>query len=454
MYDANAMGMVAALWLAGVGLWAASREGWRRAAAVPALVLLITAVWASGSRTAFVVAVAVGLCGGFSAVIGRGGAWWHSHRWQTLVAVIGAVVVLAVVIGPGRRHGNNPVNRIGELLTNATPRTLAKELWRRNGYGEIATQIIRQWPVVGVGVGAFNGMSEDISIQLGHPIAPDNAQNWLRHQVAELGWLGALGWIVWVVLFTQVLCRPRVGQPPRIWIVRGALVAFGLISLVGMPAQNPMIAITVWVFIYWYSRLAAVADTPMPMGRWTWMGLVALVVLFAGASISAARTTLRPPVRARQSHVAFAAARTTLRPRVRARQAPAAFSYGFGPTLQQAPQAGFRAINADAAMLVEPDGQWMTISLQRVSQAVSASPVEVRVWANGAVLLKARLERAGAFSSNVRLPAGERPMLLEARVRAEGDRWSLSQETDVLMNWSFGDAPHSGVPGYESARPR
>ncbi len=125
-----------------------------------------------------------------------------------------------------------------------------------------------------------------------------------------------------------------------------------------------------------------------------------------------------------------------------------------GKVTERAPQAGFRAINADAAMLVAPDGQWMTISLQRVSQAASSSPVEVRVWANGVVLLKARLESAGAFTSDVRLPVGERPMLLEARVRGEGGRWSLSQETDVLMNWSFGDVPHSGVRGYEPARPR
>ena len=55
------------------------------------------------------------------------------------------------------------------------------------------------------------------------------------------------------------------GEPTG--ILAAYLVAFGLISLVGMPAQNPMIAMTFWVFAYWYSRLAGVAATPMPMAR-------------------------------------------------------------------------------------------------------------------------------------------------------------------------------------------
>ena len=63
-----------------------------------------------------------------------------------------------------------------------------QELWTRGGYGPVATRMVQDYPFTGVGIGSFNWMAPDYWREIANDKLPfDNAQNWWRHQVAELG---------------------------------------------------------------------------------------------------------------------------------------------------------------------------------------------------------------------------------------------------------------------------
>ena len=115
------------------------------------------------------------------------------------------------------------------------------ELWDRNWYGTTASRMIMDSPFVGAGVGSFHLLVPDVAHELGHGrLEPDNAQNWFRHQFAEFGVLGSVGWLLWMELFLRLLAagRPVDGRAAPADLVRRALVALGLASLVGMPTQD------------------------------------------------------------------------------------------------------------------------------------------------------------------------------------------------------------------------
>ena len=93
-------------------------------------------------------------------------------------------------------------------LDAASLSAVARELWNRNGYGAIGTAIIRDHPLFGIGVGGFNIMQADFARVHGFPILPpDNAQNWYRQQLAELGVVGSVGWVWWAALFGLFVLR-------------------------------------------------------------------------------------------------------------------------------------------------------------------------------------------------------------------------------------------------------
>ena len=64
--------------------------------------------------------------------------------------------------------------------------------------------------MAGVGVAAFHTLVHDFSMAAsGKDIVPDNAQNWFRHHLAELGVLGSLPWLAWCVVFALRLFARR-----------------------------------------------------------------------------------------------------------------------------------------------------------------------------------------------------------------------------------------------------
>src|SRR5262249_50202343 len=116
--------------------------------------LLLLAVWASGSRTAF-----------FAAAIGLGAivhllATGSGRRVRALVATGVVLVAVGAAIAAIRPSVAGPISRAASMVPNLSSSTLRdvawELLWSRNGYGEIAAALIREAPLQGVGVGAFH----------------------------------------------------------------------------------------------------------------------------------------------------------------------------------------------------------------------------------------------------------------------------------------------------------
>ena len=131
-------------------------------------------------------------------------------------------------------------------------------LWDRDAYGTASTRAIRDTPLFGVGVGAFTLLSMDYARAGGGREVPfDNAQNWFRHQLAELGIVGCAGWLLWIVLFAGTLVRGRAeaGNAVPAASLKGALLGLTAASMLGVPSLSPAITLTFWTFAFWYFGL-------------------------------------------------------------------------------------------------------------------------------------------------------------------------------------------------------
>ena len=308
--DANVFGMVAALWaplfLAG-GVAVVPRLGTRTAMWLGGIGLLIASggVWMSGSRTAFL-ALAVGVTLSVAPVCRR----LASRDTRPLPLVLGAAALLvsAAFAALVFVSSTGPGERIREMLPPPSvegAQGLARTLWNRGWYGPAARLMIRDHPFVGVGVGAFHPLVGQYARLAGNDVAFDNAQNWYRHQLAELGLVGSVPWILWVIFFAGFLLRTRGEGAQRFLaaVAKGALVALGIASLLGVPAQSPAVTLTFWTFAFWYIQLV---DGPRPhavttgpaASRWlAWTVVLVMVAVHAAGSYQAARGDLRVPYR-------------------------------------------------------------------------------------------------------------------------------------------------------------
>ena len=202
-----------------------------------------------------------------------------------------------------------PAERIRELVPQPSvegAQGLVIKLWDRGWYGPAAHLMIREHPFVGVGVGGFHPLVDQYSRRAGWPAPFDNAQNWYRHHLAELGLIGSIPWILWVILFTEFLLRTRGEGEQRFpaAVVKGPLVALGITSLLGAPAQSPVVTLTFWTFAFWYIRLAgspgarACPPASAASDRLRWAVVLAVVTLYAAGTFRVAYVDLRVPYRA------------------------------------------------------------------------------------------------------------------------------------------------------------
>ncbi len=413
MFDANVAGMLAAVWVGGVWLWAVRLGGWRLWL-LPALVFLMAvAVWGTGSRSSLLVGLggAAGIVVSLLLVNGRVELRRAVPLGLLLAGGLGALVVIGV-----NSERDNAIRRLASMFKpTSTVSSVAKQMWARDGYGTAAVLMIRDSPVSGVGVGAYHGLVASIGGLIGVWLPPDNAQNWLRHEVAELGLVGGAGWIAWYGLFAFSLCSVNRRQPSSIWIVRAMLVVFGLASLLGMPGQDAMMGLTFWVLAFWYAKLQGTTTDTRPLSRWMLAVGAVLLLTYSADAVLKARGVLRPVERAIREHRDF--------------------SYGYGPVLTDGPDSGFRVVQRKATTLVTADAPWMALSIRLDARAVE--PTEVRVSVNHEVVLKATLTPGVPFTGVVDLDGlVAAPLLLETSA-ITGNRWNLRTTSDVLMKWEF-----------------
>jgi len=439
MLDANPFGMICAMWApVSIALVVDGRRRWTLAVGTLLMVLCWAATWASGSRTALAVA-ALGtlvllwqsgsLLIGSRARIGRTGA---------VAGAIAAAGFVAVAIAASTWEGG-PLRKILPMLPAPTPeavRALVVDLWDRSIYGPAAVEMIGHYPLAGVGVGSYHFLVGDyMQLMINTRYYADNAQNWYRHQLAEFGLLGSVGWIAWALVFAVALAAPLRSTERRFeaGLVRGALVAFALLSLVGMPAQSPAVVLTFWVFAFWYLRARGplsppAADRPVHAAA-GWLLTWAFVACYAGAALVYARGPLRVANRA-----------VTLRYE---------FDYQYG--LSRAPDDPTLVWTGKHAVIVPlaPE-KWLKLTVWADHPDANDVPVNAEVWVNGASVMRYPSMPRGVKSTKyVLVPGGNKRFVLEAQVdrtyRPEGCD-AADCERGLTMRWELVPRPPEQQP--------
>ena len=299
MLDANAYGAVAAVAgpLAFVSLPQLLNRHVRTLQA-SALAINWAGAWMSGSRTAL-------LCGVFGTLLlayelvrsSARDATEPRPNWSLLAGV--AAVVLVLTIGAGA---------IGPLERMRTTGAPVQELWTRGGYGSVATLMVRDYPLTGVGIGSFNWMAPDYWREIANDKLPfDNAQNWWRHQIAELGLVASLPMLFWSVWMAWLVVTRHAGAAHRLETetLRGLLIGIGAASLVGMPTQNPIVLLMFFYCTARFEVLTRAARIPNRESRIpaiAWAAAFLIAISYAGAHLVLARGPLKPLERAARTN--------------------------------------------------------------------------------------------------------------------------------------------------------
>lgn len=357
--DGNASGALSALWV-GVPLALAMGAPTHGARALLILVSAVSllAVWGSGSRTALLCA-AIGLAGTL---------FLPGRRFRSPAFVAALVVAVATVAVGWGAPAVGPLARVRALLPDLSSASLgaaARELlWVRNGYGLIAVEMVKDAPIQGVGVGAFHGLSDAYAIKaLGQTVPSDNAQNWPRHLVAELGVLGSVGWVWWVALAGMALVTGRAAPDDRarLTAVKFTLAGFAAASMLGMPSQSLLVTLTFWTFACWLLLLVVPAQdwTKRTDPGWRrWGMILALVFAFTALTLRVGWGDLRPPFRAKRLDYPF--------------------RYGFYESLD-AP-AGRSRTSEHAVWVPHAPRRWLKLRVWVEHPDADAQPVMVKVW--------------------------------------------------------------------------
>jgi hypothetical protein len=433
LMDANASGMVAAMWTA--GLLAFERRSWgARAITAACVVVCWCGLWTSGSRTSLACACVALAFWAASFLTRAGGA-----RLRVAVLTMGAaaVVLVASVLILAPVASESPLSRLRTTLpsdfSGASLAAFVREMWNRNGYGEAATALIAEHPATGLGIGLFNLSGAAHSRAAGGALPPDNAQNWWRHHIAELGFMGAAGLLIWTALFLAFLARSGGVGPrrARAAALKGALVGFGLTSLVGMPAQSLPVTMTFWTFVFWYTRLVTESAHESPDGELSaplWVLLLGLVGVYASTVLVEARGSARPAMRAAVGEWRY--------------------TYGVYAPRVSGPDGETRRWTERHGVAVVPNETgWMILTVRAEHPDLRDRPVRATVDVNGERVIDMRLHNRASVIRALNTGSASR-VILEARV----DRtWRLPDaapgqpEVGLSLSWRFASAPPDGL---------
>lgn len=431
--DANPYGILAAIWgPAAVALLMALGDAiWFPAVLV--LVISWCGLWVSGSRNALAVSV-----------IGLGVVVWH--LWPTLSRrsrvwlVVGCGAMSTATVGFAmlvRGTVTSPVTRFIQTFPVATLTAggitpLVTRVWDQYHYGATAWRMIHDFPWFGVGEGAFSLIVVDYGRAAGYRLTVDNAQNWFRHQFAELGVVGSLGWIAWTLMFAYLIVTGRShnrSKSSMTGIVRFLPIMFTLVSLAGMPTMSAPAAITFCVFAAWY--LLLIDSSPLDRMLRSALSVSSLwIVVWAVVAVFAAGT-------------AYSASHG-LRVAARAAEFDWPYSYGFyGP--EMGPVGEFRWTGKQGVIVLQAPKPWMKLTVSVNHPDLAREPVDVKVWRDSEEVLRATLKTTNPVTEYIRVPAGDKRIVLETqanRVLRPAD-FGLQdpRELGVMVAWDFIDAP-------------
>jgi hypothetical protein len=429
MRDANAFGAFAALCGAAWVAFVYSNARARIPLMLAGLLASWVGVWASGSRTALA-AAAISLAFVLHAM--RNTVLPKSRMGRIVALGFGVLAVALFVTAVSLRDISvvGPLRRVLHSLPGmsvASVTAFSQEMWNRNGYGVVATDVIRDFPLFGVGVSGFQSMVPLYATLTGiSGLPPDNAQNWFRHQFTEFGLVGSIGWIAWVIMFVSFVWRARPPDENRFpaRVVLGAILALTAISLVGMPTQNATVAITFWVLAFWYLKLAdgdrLLADD-RPIGKTTWMAMATLLAVFVTGTVYSGLRDLRPAERAARAGWDY--------------------SWGFSHP-EPAANGGEQRWAAQRGLVVlKPTAHWLKVTIHVNHRDIGRRPVDAKVWCDRRLILRPHLTDTNPVSAFVEIPEGKKPVILETWVSrvvrpadyGVQDRRSLG----LIVQWEF-----------------
>ena len=416
--DPNKLGAVTAFWTIGtVVLARRMARPWSTVVTTSALAIGIGAVWLCGSRTGLA-AVSVSIV----IAAGEGFAHWRLTRASARidmkrVLVMGAAAIVLAVAMVVLLRGASTHTVIARGAWTYIPfygdkgikGSINELLWERFGYGPAAIEMIKEHPIDGIGVGVFHALSTDFGKVAGYTIPQaDNAQNWWRHHLAELGIAGSIPLLVWcwtcgALMFSRRRDRDRLS----IGLLRGVLIGFAIASMFGMPAQSIAIVMTFWTFAFWlWLERTPDGEVPAPF-EWPKKAVVAAAVLIA---IHAGMTTVD----------AFG----DLRPRNRAQRWNWYYRYGFytndsdGTDLEPDPGGnpiGRRWTMHNSLAVIPVKGKVLKFVAWIDHPDADAKPVHAKVWADSRLVYEGDLRRAPLMLDIPATP-GKTHMLVETAI--------------------------------------
>jgi hypothetical protein len=406
MLDANSYGVCAAL-AAPIGfLGMRALAPHAPAAAVAVFAINFAGMWLSGSRTAL---FACGVVGAAALMVGL----WRERRAsssamnQTAVWIpVGMIAVLVVVLLTATA---SPIQRALDIPSG---RAGLAALWNRGGYGPIAVRMTREFPLTGVGAGTYRILAPDYWRAMANDALPlDNAQNWWRHQIAELGVLGGALIMAFSVLVAWRVIAGHERDPDvaSASTVRGLLIGLGVTSLFGMPTQNPLVLYWFLALVGWFAWLvpdpALHRETHAREPRVAWVVVAALAIAYAAGHLLLAAGALHPIQRAQRANR----------------------DYVIGAYPPEPLPAGneFRWTGREAHFVWAAKNRFMAIRLWAHHPDIASRPVHVTLTSPCGVLFDEDLTSDSSMSLGMALPAGQRT--LEATVR-------------VSRTWSPADA--------------
>ena len=397
MLDANTAAMTAVMW-APVAVALGLRAGKQIWAGLLVYLLLAAGMWGTGSRTGLL-ALSIGTAGVIVAVGERAG--FSRRRVVTGGAALGAVAIIAALaIAPQTSFGS-PLRRVFDRLPRLELediRRFGNEVWMRYGYGQAAATMIAEHPVSGVGLGAFHVVAPDYLYRAGrhHPVA-DNAQNWWRHQIAELGVAGALP-LLWISLLVIAAIWRGIGarEDPVSLVVSSVIVGVGMASLAGVPTQHPATLLAFLTLLFWLIALStpAVAATgPVASPRGPWVAAIVIVSVVAVGQASTARGDLRVPHRAQRSQLAF--------------------GYGLTPPEGLSELGEFRWAARRTVAVLPIQAPWLQLTIWAPHSDVATRPVTYSVVLDGREVIAQTVSDREPRTFYLQMPDGVRVALIE-----------------------------------------
>jgi hypothetical protein len=425
--DGNVCGTIAALGMGMAAFYSRSFERGRLALIGAGALIGWLTVWGTGSRTALAAASIVSVFTAIDLYL-YGGTTARLTRGRLIVGTAALIALLAAFAASDLRV-TGPIERVQAMFPGgslATWRWVASELWNRNGFGARAMDMIAEYPLFGVGVGAFHILMPDYAALYGGPKVVDNAQNWFRHQFAEFGLIGSAGWLVWSAGFAWFVfghhsTRPRVFG---LWTGRGLLLAFGVISLVGMPAQNPLAAITFWtIAAAFVCRVGA--PSAAAASRAGWIAITVLVLVYAAGTTFQAVNELRVPMRAKRVGWPY--------------------SYGLYPPEHDAAGREFRWTARRAAAVVDVQGAVLRLAVSANHADIQQRPVAAKVWCDGELVLERELNTTAEQVVMIPMEDGEKRVVIDTSagrvVRPSDNGLPDTRELGLMIRWEFINSP-------------